>query len=222
MRLSFRVFLFSLLSFDAPAALFAQPFPSVVVWSEPGLPTSDSPSPTSAQLAQAFPEARFASAEQLPAQLGDPQTRLLILAQGSVVPETAWPAIFGYLERGGNVVVLGGRPFTRAAYHDASGWHLRDYSTRFTRPLQIDEYQSTPGSAGAEFTPNPDIPVELPHFSWQQAFSPIIRLSTTDLYNRGGTAGALDIRLDTLVWGVTNSRRMSAPLLQIDHFSSGF
>jgi len=222
MRLSFRVFLFSLLSFDAPAALFAQPFPSVVVWSEPGLPTSDSPSPTSAQLAQAFPEARFASAEQLPAQLGDPQTRLLILAQGSVVPETAWPAIFGYLERGGNVVVLGGRPFTRAAFHDATGWHLRDYSVRFSRLLLIDQYQTTPGSSDAEFTGNPDFPLDLPQFSWQEAYSPIIRLSTSNLYNRGGSAGSLDVRLHPLVWGVTGRRRLSAPVIELDHSSSGF
>jgi len=211
-----------LLALLAPTSLDAQKFPAAVVWTEPGLPSADSASPSPAQLAQIFPGARLASADQLAAQLNDPQTRLLILPQGSVIPEAAWSAVNNFLRRGGNLLVLGGRPFTRAAYHDASGWHLRDYSTRFTRPLQIDEYQSTPGSAGAEFTPNPDIPVELPHFSWQQAFSPIIRLSTTDLYNRGGTAGALDIRLDTLVWGVTNSRRMSAPLLQIDHFSSGF
>jgi len=206
----------------APASLQAQKFPTAVVWSESGLPSADSAAPSPAQLAQIFPEARIASTDQLASQLNDPQTRLLILPQGSVIPEAAWSAISDFLHHGGNLIVLGGRPFTRAAYHDASGWHLRDYSTRFSRPLQIDQYQSTPGSSGAEYTPNPDIPIELPHFSWQQAFSPIIRLSTTDLYNRGGSAGGLDIRLDTLVWGVTNGRRMSAPLLQIDHFSSGF
>ncbi len=205
-----------------PAALFGQQFSSVVIWTEPGLPAADSSAATAAQLAQAFPKARVASTEQLPAQLADPQARLLILAQGSVVPEAAWSAIFGYLQRGGNLLVLGGRPFTRATFRDTSGWHLRDYSVRFTRPLLIDQYQATPGSSGAAFTPNSDFPLEIPHFSWQQAFSPIIRLSTRNLYNRGGSAGSLDVRLDPLVWGVTDGRRLSAPVIELDHFSSGF
>jgi hypothetical protein len=206
----------------APLSLFAQKFPAAVIWSEPGLPTADSAAPTSARLTQIFPEARMASTDQLASQLSDPQTRLLILPQGSVVPEAAWSVILDYLRHGGNLLVLGGRPFTRSAYHDSTGWHLRDYSVRLIRPLLIDQYQSTPGSAGAEFTPNPEIPLTLPHFSWQQAFSPIIRLSTNDIYNRGGSAGTLDVRFDPLVWGVTGGRRLSAPLLQIDHFSSGF
>ncbi|MGB7845871.1 MAG: hypothetical protein WBL63_09675 [Candidatus Acidiferrum sp.] len=206
----------------APPALQAQKFPATVVWSEMGLPSADSSSPSPTQLEQLFPESQITSTDQLASRLTDPQTRLLILPQGSVIPEAALSAISDFLHRGGNLLVLGGRPFTRAAYHDASGWHLRDYSTRLSRPLQIDQYQPTPGSAGSVFTPNSEIPVELPHFSWRQAFSPIIRLSTTDLYNRGGTAGSLDIRLDALVWGVTDGRRLSAPLLQIDHFSSGF
>jgi hypothetical protein len=205
-----------------PAALHAQKFPSTVIWVEPGVPAADSPAPSSAQLAEIFPGARIVLTDQLVAQLRDPQTRLLILPLGSVVPEVAWSAISDFAHRGGNLLVLGGRPFTRSAYRDASGWHLRDYSTRFSRPMLIDQYQATPGSAGARFTRNPDVPIDLPDFAWKQAFSPIIRLSTSDLYPRGGSAGALDVHLDALVWGVIDGRRLSAPLLEIDHLSSGF
>jgi len=213
---------FLLVSLLAPASLHAQKYSSTVIWSEPGLPSADSAAPSTAQLAQIFADARILPTEQLAGALGDPQTRLLILPQGSVIPEAAFSAISDFLHRGGNLLVLGGRPFTRSAYRDSAGWHLRDYSTRFIRPLQIDQYQSTPGSSGAVFTVNPEIPVDLPAFSWKGAFSPIIRLSTSDLYNRGGSAGSLDMNLDALVWGVKDGRRMSAPLLQIDHFSSGF
>jgi hypothetical protein len=212
----------ALLSLVVPNSLNAQKFSNTVIWSEPGLPVADSACPSPAQLAQIFPDAHVLPADQLPAGLTDPQTRLLVLPRSSVIPESAFSAISDFLHRGGNLLVLGGRPFTRAAYHDASGWNLRDYSTRFSRPLQIDQYQNTPGSSGAVFTPNPEIPVDLPHFSWRQAFSPIIRLSTNDLYARGGSAGSLDTKLYALVWGVTDGRRLSAPLLQIDHFSSGF
>jgi len=218
-----RISIACLLALLIPSPAPAQQYPSAVIWSEPGLPCADSAAATPAQLSQIFPGARLAPADQLTGLLTDSQTKLLILPQGSVFPEVAWSGINDFLHRGGNLLVLGGRPFTRAAYRDASGaWQLRDYSTRFTRPLLVDQYQATPGSAGAVFTTNPDIPIDFPHFSWKQAFSPIIRLSTNDLYNRGGSAGSLDVNLDALVWGFTDGRRMSAPLLQIDHYSSTF
>ncbi len=118
--------------------------------------------------------------------------------------------------------MLGGKPFTRSAYHDATGWHLREVSVRFARALLIDQYQSTPGSKGLDFSPNPDFPLNLPRFSWEKAYSPIIRLSTTDLYHRGGSAGSIDVRLDPLVWGISGKRRMAAPVIELDHISSGF
>src|SRR5262249_51845166 len=156
------------------------------------LPAADSAAASATQLAQIFPKARIVPTDQLAAALGDSRTRLLILPYGSVIPEPAWSAISDFLHHGGDLLVLGGRPFTRAAYHDATGWHLREYSTRFSRSLLIDQYQSTPGSSGAVFTRNPDIPSDTPAFSWKEAFSPIIRLSTADLYHRGGSAGTLD------------------------------
>lgn len=213
---------FTLFFWVLASSLLAQKVSDTVIWSEPGLPAADSAAASAAQLTQIFPNARIVPTDQLAAALGDSQTRLLILPQGSVIPESAWSAISDFLHHGGNLLVLGGRPFTRASYRDATGWHLREYSTRFSRAMLIDQYQSTPGSSSATFTRNPDIPIDIPTFSWKEAFSPIIRLSTTDLYNRGGSAGSLDASLDALVWGVSHGRRMSAPLLQIDHFSSGF
>ena len=141
---------------------------------------------------------------------------------GSAFPEDAWGEINQFLQRGGNLLVLGGRPFARAAYRDASGWHLRDYSVRFTRPLMIDQYQPTPGSDGLEFQNNSEIPLQLPRFSWKRGFSPVIRLSAVDLYKRGGSAGAIDARLDTLAWGVKDGRKLAAPAIEIDHLRNGF
>src|SRR5215472_14711837 len=202
--------------------LAAQEASRVVVLREAGMPAADSPSFSQQLLEQALPKARFAPAEQLATALPEPSSRLLVLPYGSAFPEETWPAIHAFLERGGNLLVLGGRPFTRAAYHDSAGWHLRDYSVRFIRQLSIDQFQTTPGSAGMEFQGNPDVPVSLPRFSWQRAFSPIIRLSAVDLYNRGGSAGSLDARLDPLAWGVKDGRKMAAPAIEIDHLRNGF
>ena len=129
-------------------------------------PLADSPAFPQRQLAKALPEARFASAKELDSLLTNSPPRLLVLPYGSAFPEDDWAEIQGFLHRGGNLLVLGGRPFSRAAYRDGTTWKLRDYSVRYTRPLMIDQYQETPGSDGLKFESNPDIPLGIPQFSW--------------------------------------------------------
>jgi hypothetical protein len=190
-----------------------------VIFREPGFPTADSaPAPDS--LLHALSDAQLASTAELKDRLNS--AKLLVLPYGSAFPEDALADIYGFLQRGGNLLVLGGRPFTRAAYRDGNTWKLRDYSVRYTRPLMIDQYQETRGSADLKFESNPDIPLALPQFVWKQAFSPIIHLSAADLYNRGGSAGSIDSNLDALAWGTKDGRRMSAPVIQIDHLQNGF
>src|SRR6266536_1988283 len=201
------------------AVAFAQS--NVVVFREAGFPTADSAPIPDSLLKDALPNAQLASATDLKAHLASAQ--LLVLPYGSAFPEESWAEIYGFLQRGGNLLVLGGRPFTRAAYRDGTTWKLRDYSVRYTRPLMIDQYQETPGSDGLKLEFNPDIPLNIPRFTWRRAFSPIIHLSAVDLYNRGGSAGSIDSKLDALAWGSSNDgRRMSAPVIQIDHYRNGF
>lgn len=194
----------------------------VVVLREPGFPAADSAAPSEQQVAALFPSARLTDVTQLANQLNTSPPGLLVFPYGSAFPEDSWAAIKQFLDRGGNLLVLGGRPFTRAAYHDAQGWHLRDYSVRCTRPLMIDQYQETPGSAGLQFETNPEMTLYPASFQWKRGFSPVIRLSAVDLYHRGGSAGSIDARLDTLAWGSKDRRKLSAPLIQIDHYRNGF
>ena len=196
--------------------------PAMVILNEAGLPSADSPAFPRPLLEKAIPGARFVSAKELGSLLTEPSTRLLVLPYGSAFPEQSWSAIHAFVDHGGDLLVLGGRPFTRAAYHDDSGWHLRDYSVRFIRQLSMDQFQATPGSADMEFQNNPDVTISLPRFSWQRAFSPILRLSAVDLYNRGGSAGSIDARLDPLAWGVKGGRKMAAPAMEIDHLRNAF
>jgi hypothetical protein len=200
----------------------AQEHSAVVIFYETGFLAEGSAAPSQAQMENILPRARFATADKLAGELGDPATRLLVLPYGSAFPEESWAAIYGFVQGGGNLLVLGGRPFTRAEYRDAAGWHLREYAVRFTRPLMIDQYQTTPGSEGLSFQTNPEVTLQPPAFAWKQAFSPVIRLSAADLYNRGGAAGSIDAQVDTLAWGVKSARRMAAPLLQIDHYRNIF
>ena len=118
----------------------------VVVFNEPDFPAADTARPSESQLQTLFPGSRLAALSELKAALRDWDTRLFVLPYGSAFPEQAWEDIYQFLRTGGNLLVLGGRPFARSAYFSKGGWQLRDYSTRFMRPLMIDQYQETPGS----------------------------------------------------------------------------
>ncbi|MGC2162622.1 MAG: cellulase family glycosylhydrolase, partial [Silvibacterium sp.] len=164
----------------------------------------------------------FVTAQELDSALSDGHTRLLVLPYGSAFPEDAWSSLRTYLDHGGNLLVIGGRPFTRAAYKVDGAWKLRDYSVRFIRELMVDQFQETPGSAGLIYSPNPDIVTQLPPFSWQHSFSPILHLSSSRIGERAGSAGRIDARIDALAWGTSDGQRLSAPVLQIDHLRESF
>jgi hypothetical protein len=156
MRRAILFALFTVVFFGGKTPLLAQSEArDVVVFSEPEFPAPDSVAPSETQFAVLFPKASKIGADQLPAAVSSHSCHVLVLPYGSAFPEESWPAIKSFLDRGGNLLVLGGMPFTRAAYHDAQGWHLRDYSVRFIRPLMIDQYQETPGSGGLQFQNNP-------------------------------------------------------------------
>lgn len=194
----------------------------VLVLHQPGLPTADSTPPSDAQLAQLLPGAERVNVDGLPARLGKSPPKLLVLPYGSAFPEQAWPAVRGFLQRGGNLLAVGGRPFTRAAFRDETGWHLRPYGVRFARALRIDQYQATPGSDGLDFLANPALSSALPRFEWTSSHSLVIRLSAVDLEKRTGSAGSIDARLDTLAWGAKDGIKLAAPVVQIDHLKNGF
>jgi hypothetical protein len=199
----------------------------VIVFWEEGFPAADTAQPARGQLSATIPGAAFTNVDHLSEALSAEETKLLVMPFGSAFPEEAWPAIHGYLERGGNLLVLGGRPFTRAAYKEKGkenqGWKLRPPIQAFARSLMLNDYQETPGSDVAKFTANEDFSfLGPPGFAWKRAWSATVRLTDEDLYHREGSAGSLDARLDTLVWGAANGRKLSAPIIEIDHLQNHF
>ena len=126
---------------------------TVIFWDE-GFPASDTAAPDHASLA-ALPNARFANAQELAAVLASADTKLLVLPYGSAFPEAAWPAIYAYLQRGGNLLTLGGRPFSQAAYRECDAknvcaWKLRYPRNAWSKALFINDYTETPGSKGLQ------------------------------------------------------------------------
>jgi hypothetical protein len=199
------------------------PRAAVVVFWEDGFPAADTAAPSRGNLSAILPDAAFTVADQLADALAADETRLLVMPFGSAFPEDQWEAIRRYLERGGNLVVLGGRPFTRAAYRDKDTWRLRPPIQAFARTLFLNDYAETPGSDALKFTPNEDFSfLRLPAFAWKRAWSATVRLTDEDLYKREGSAGTLDTRLDTLAWGVANGRKLAAPIVELDHLQNHF
>ncbi len=217
MRAFLRIFL-PVVFLLSPLTTFAK---TVVFW-QPGFPAADSPAPDEAGLRAAFAGADFAGAAQLKDALAAPDADLLVLPYGSAWPEADWDAILEYLDRGGNLIVLGGKPFTRAGYQDASGWHLRSQSVAHTLELFIDGYQETPGSDTTPFTANEDVFPQLPAFGWKRAFSPVVRLSVVNGDASGGATGYEDMDLTTLAWGEREGHKLAAPVIEIDHNTHRF
>jgi hypothetical protein len=198
-------------------------FAKTVVFWQAGFPAADSLAPDEAGLHAGFAGAEFVDAADLDSALGRPDTDLLVLPYGSAWPEADWAAILKYLDRGGNLIVLGGKPFTRAAYEDGGGWHLRTASVAQSLELFIHEYKETPGTTGdVKFTPNQDVFPQLPAFGWKRAFSPVVRLSVVDGDTTGGHTGYEDMDLTTLAWGEREEHKLAAPVIQLDHNANRF
>src|SRR5579884_891522 len=212
--ISRRFFLAVIFLWSASSAFAAS---RTVVFYQAGFPSADSPAVSETALHAAFADAEFAGASQLASALEDPETNLLVMPYGSAYPEAAWPAILRYLDRGGNLLALGGKPFTRAAYSSGTRWLLRAPSVAASLELFIHDYQQTPGSDGLAFEPNHDVQPEIKAFKWKRAFSPVIRLSVINKYSDGGTTGDNDSDITTLAWGTKDGHKLAAPVFEIDH-----
>ncbi len=198
-------------------------FAKTVVYWQAGFPAADSPAPDEAGLRAGFAGAEFADAAGLGAALAQKDTDLLVLPYGSAWPEAEWSAILEYLDRGGNLIVVGGKPFTRAAYEEGGAWHLRTASVAQSLELFIHDYQETPGaSADVKFAANPDVFPALPAFGWKRAFSPVVRLSVVDGDTTGGHTGYEDMDLTTLAWGEREGHKLAAPVIELDHNTNRF
>ena len=99
---------------------------ATVVFHEPGFPSAESQAPSRETLADALAELHptFAGIEEL----RKPETLrgadLLVLPYGSAFPADAWSAIRSYLEGGGNLLNLGGRPLWMPAFREGEGFGL--------------------------------------------------------------------------------------------------
>ena len=96
-----------LILFLVPSALVAQ----VAVFWQPGFPTAGSRPVDRETLLKALSDPTFLNLEQLQVPAALQPVNLLVLPYGSAIPDDGWKAIQAYLQRGGNLLILGGQPF---------------------------------------------------------------------------------------------------------------
>ena len=124
--------LWILTSFSAASA-------KVVVFWQQGFPTVESQPIAQEMLRSALGEMQpqFAGVDELknPATLAD--TDLLVLPYGSAFPADAWGAIHAFLQNGGNVLNLGGRPLAAPVVSEQGKFVQRSPGNAYSRALGI-------------------------------------------------------------------------------------
>jgi hypothetical protein len=125
----------------------------VVFWQE-GFPTLESQPVPREALEKALNglQPGFASLDELNKQETLRDAELLVLPYGSAVPANAWAAVLKYLQGGGNLLVLGGRPLTIPVYKEAGGFVADRPETGYSRQIGVEHTYEAPLRAGLKFT----------------------------------------------------------------------
>jgi hypothetical protein len=125
----------------------------VVVFWQPGFPTLESQPVPQENLRQALEgmQPEFANLEELndPATLRDAE--LLVLPYGSAVPADSWSAVLKYLQSGGNLLVLGGRPLAIPVRKEAGQFIPAPAETAYSREIGVEHTYEAPLGAGLKF-----------------------------------------------------------------------
>lgn len=198
----------------------------IVLFTEPNFPTlgtSVLPLPALKKaLSAAGPVVSF-GLDRFP-ELHPDKVDLLVLPYGSAFPKAGWEALFDYLKKGGNLLVLGGRPFEVPVSRVDKKWEAEAPKTAYYQTLNIEQINEIPAKRvarhqGAQGQPLLDDLV----FPPMEAHSLMVRLTEIDEENRCGAIGPLDSELKPLMWGLdVNGTRVSAPVVMLDRYQGPF
>ena len=125
----------------------------VVVFWQDGFPTLESQPVPQETLRKALDglQPEFASLDELNKPETLREAELLVLPYGSAVPTNAWPAVLKYLQGGGNLLVLGGRPLTIPVRKEAGAFMAEQAETAYSREIGIEHTYEAPLKAGLKF-----------------------------------------------------------------------
>ncbi len=177
-------------------------FGQLVVFHEAGFPTVNSEPVSDSALRQALgSQIEFAGSDALnePATLD--HARLLVLPYGSAVPVAAWTVIDKYLNRGGNLLILGGEPLHVPVTGNSGGFHQEEPQDTFGRVLHFEREYTVPVAGEAQF-------------AWRAGyhFLPALRLRARHYY-------AIQGNLDGLAYMTApDGDKLAAPVIVSEHY----
>ncbi len=208
----------------------AGPRPRVAVFFEAGFPAVDVEATGDVALREALtgldvdllPVARLAS------DLARNRYDVLVLPFGSAYPEEAWPAILRFLEAGGNLVNVGGRPFAVAVSRRGAAWQTHAESSACYKAIGFTHIFEVPAAAvttWAVAAAAPAVPASLAAgFRADAVFEADIRLTNTkDFPDEDGSDGPREGRVQPLVVGSdAGGRAVAAPIVRVDRLAGRF
>lgn len=150
----------------------------------------------------------------------------LISFQGGFFPKNSWPAILNFLKGGGNLVIMGGMPFSRPVDSNGQAESAQQSYTRelflgpfFEIPPDDQNLKLVPASATAFLdTTTIELTTERAGQFW--AFYPKLT-QVSDQPQDLGSGGTIDTILTPLLFAVTD-RKIATPALLLDQREGSF
>jgi hypothetical protein len=175
-------------------ALMAQ----VVVFWQPGFPTVASRPVDRATLSTAL-HPTFVDLKALQAPGALDKAELLVLPYGSAVPADAWMAIEGYLQHGGNLLVLGGQPLHVPVTQEGTMFVEGRPQDTYARSLDLRHTYEVPVAPDA-------------HFTWRQGydFATTPKVEAEKFFTVEGGLNGLGYMVDN------TGSRLAAPVIVVD------
>ncbi|MGH9583559.1 MAG: hypothetical protein ACRD4O_11545, partial [Bryobacteraceae bacterium] len=178
---------------------------TVVFWQE-NFPTVESQSVGRASLATALASEHpvFSDLDALLQPHALAGVDLLVLPNGSAFPSDAWPEIIAYLRGGGNLLVLGGRPFRIPVARVQGRFVPQKPSAAYERELGIVNTYAVPQK-------------DEKRFLWRHGYSflPRLEIQASQYFVLQGRLNGLGYMLDAA------GDRVAAPVVVSDHTSAG-
>lgn len=155
----------------------------------------------------------FKQFEQTPL---DASKALVIWPYGSAMSDEIWPAIYDYLDKGGNILVTGGRMFSRNVTSEQGQYQAGAFTNRFMEQLRIIDAEILPyeGIQRTEVDQrfqflNP----QLSPANIDSAYSVLVMMSSYSYTDRNGSLSSKDGTWYNMLAGVDQNGLKTIPLI---------
>ena len=166
-------------------------------------------------------------ADRLSETLDGLQDGVFINLHAPYFPKHAWKSILSFLQRGGNLLSIGGAPFRTPVYQDGNGWIAEPEQTAYHQQLQIHECMTVNDERFSRFVANEERPLFADTvFAWEKEPTCSFVLWVTrndDCPGEHGSAGSMDAHITPLVTAVSKDQReIGAPVVLLENTKGTF